>query len=375
MLEKQIDPIFNMTSTHTGASADNALVSNSNSDHKGSDDSGSSSDANSFSDPFEEQDVPQAQAAPVSTIQPAGETDDDYAMTFGSEGEGDTGDTEPQNGIPGTVAATSASQEPASRMAADAPPAATSAPAEQGRTISAPQVESHSMEVSAAPLSARAHNSVQGYKPSTPPPIYKSIQNGEIDIQQLLDNITANAELGAANAAPNSASTSSPTFPPGSSAFSHTSLPPRPQVLSKPPMHPAYAPQNGIRKYHAGSTYPAPPGTTPRAPGLPGSLIAAGAPGTHTDPRNGLPPPPAASFNSPPTSFSRPGENMPFAPQRGPQHSRGPSSADDGEDEGEVQWGPDVQKLYDAFLAEECRNVAEGVWDRFPMGSRLFIGK
>lgn len=65
---------------------------------------------------------------------------------------------------------------------------------------------------------------------------------------------------------------------------------------------------------------------------------------------------------------------MPFVLQRGPQHSRGPSSIGDVEDEGEIQWGPDMQKLYEAFLAEERRNVAEGVWDKYPMGSRLFIG-
>jgi hypothetical protein len=41
----------------------------------------------------------------------------------------------------------------------------------------------------------------------------------------------------------------------------------------------------------------------------------------------------------------------------------------------DVRWGPDVQKKYDTFLAEERNYVTEGQWDRFPNGSRLFIGK
>lgn len=38
-------------------------------------------------------------------------------------------------------------------------------------------------------------------------------------------------------------------------------------------------------------------------------------------------------------------------------------------------WGPEVQKKYDEFLHDERIYVTEGLWDRFPMGSRLFVGK
>jgi hypothetical protein len=41
----------------------------------------------------------------------------------------------------------------------------------------------------------------------------------------------------------------------------------------------------------------------------------------------------------------------------------------------DAKWGPEVQKLYDEFLADEQMYVTEGLWDRFPIGSRLFIGK
>jgi hypothetical protein len=40
----------------------------------------------------------------------------------------------------------------------------------------------------------------------------------------------------------------------------------------------------------------------------------------------------------------------------------------------EAPWGPEVQKKYDEFLHDERVYVTEGLWDRFPPGSRLFVG-
>ena len=34
-----------------------------------------------------------------------------------------------------------------------------------------------------------------------------------------------------------------------------------------------------------------------------------------------------------------------------------------------------MEKLYEEFLHDEAIYVAEGTWDRFPQGSRLFVGK
>ncbi|KAJ5582272.1 hypothetical protein N7535_000892 [Penicillium sp. DV-2018c] len=44
-----------------------------------------------------------------------------------------------------------------------------------------------------------------------------------------------------------------------------------------------------------------------------------------------------------------------------------------GNDE-DAWWGPEVQKKYDEFLHDERIYVTEGLWDRFPVGSRLFVG-
>ncbi|KAF7713050.1 Uncharacterized protein PECH_002177 [Penicillium ucsense] len=45
-----------------------------------------------------------------------------------------------------------------------------------------------------------------------------------------------------------------------------------------------------------------------------------------------------------------------------------------GKTDDDQPWGPEVQKKYDEFLHQERVYVTEGLWDRFPMGSRLFVG-
>ncbi|KIW28523.1 uncharacterized protein PV07_08181 [Cladophialophora immunda] len=43
-------------------------------------------------------------------------------------------------------------------------------------------------------------------------------------------------------------------------------------------------------------------------------------------------------------------------------------------DANERPWTPGTQALYDSFLEDERRYVTEGIWDKFPQGSRLFVG-
>jgi hypothetical protein len=40
----------------------------------------------------------------------------------------------------------------------------------------------------------------------------------------------------------------------------------------------------------------------------------------------------------------------------------------------DIRWPPEIQAEYDQFLHDERNYVSEGVWDRFPPGSRLFVG-
>ncbi|OOQ86523.1 putative arginine/serine-rich splicing factor [Penicillium brasilianum] len=99
------------------------------------------------------------------------------------------------------------------------------------------------------------------------------------------------------------------------------------------------------------------------------------APGTESG-TGDLPPPPMASFQQQgPSSAaeSQGSQEGSTAYKRGRLDkllNRGgkPLSDDD------QPWGPEVQKKYDEFLHDERIYVTEGLWDRFPVGSRLFVG-
>lgn len=75
--------------------------------------------------------------------------------------------------------------------------------------------------------------------------------------------------------------------------------------------------------------------------------------------QNGLPPPPSASFQQSGASYPLPSPSLPR-----------PLSAND--DEG--PFPPEVEALYQDFLSVEKRNVTDAKWEKFPDGSRLFIG-
>ncbi|RDW73788.1 hypothetical protein BP5796_07230 [Coleophoma crateriformis] len=320
-----------------------------------------SSPGSSFSDAYKEQ-PDQIQSIQVKVPEPAAEgddDDDDYAMTFDSEEEQEGQSVYqvvsenleqekaavpvavPTTEIPSTIL----SHEPS---IADVP-------------LNGPERDSKPTQASPPPSSSSLATAPVSDQPATQPAAqtsptqsqtqshpYADVASGGIDIQQLLDNITANAELSAASTV-GPTPTPTPVTPSytshtlgGTSLTSHASLPPRPQI----------------------SSY--------RPPGVPTALVAAGAPGTSSDPRSGLPPPPTASFRSPP--LSAPPHFSPALPTSGQDNPRQSVETSDGRDDADKRWSPSVQKIYDKFLSEERGYVAEGLWDRFPNGSRLFIG-
>jgi nuclear polyadenylated RNA-binding protein 3 len=127
-------------------------------------------------------------------------------------------------------------------------------------------------------------------------------------------------------------------------------LPPQPSSQSQSGPFPTVAiPQLPV---------PTVPATVTTSPNLPPNPLA----GIHNLP----PTPSAASNNNPPPSLPKP----PHVRQRSMSQS---SSV---EDEGEGKpFTPEEEKAYDEFLSEEREYVSKGQWDRFPAGSRLFIGK
>lgn len=388
VLRNQIDPVFNMTSTHIDPLPPQSLVpAPADSQPSIGDNPGERTPSadSSFSDAYREQ--PEKTKEEDEKTKDADLAVDDYAKTFDSDGDEQMSSqdlSQPNieqeaESSPATVPATdlpSSSYEPALALVSDndVPNEATHTSPSPSLPTAAEAVPDNLSNGSAVTPSIMEHNSatdnasVESTIPQTH--TYEAITSGDIDIQQLLDNITANAEkndpkptTSALSSTPNPSS-----LPRGSSSLpAHASLPPRPQI----PQNRNYP--DDIQKYHAG-----PPGVPQQANlyrpvGAPPSLIGAGAPGTSTDPRGGLPPPPVASFR-PPSSAN------PMSPSSYNHPNRPPGSARpfDGGDEAndvDARWGPDVQKKYDEFLEDERRYVTEGMWDRFPKRSRLFIGK
>lgn len=387
VLRNQIDPVFNMTSTHIAASDTFTFDTESQpsiSNHKivvpkmayqstvlpvGRSPS-SIIDDGDMADTYGEDDR-------IEEIKPqvTEEGSDDYAKTFDSddieEGEMENvANPEADQQLRFSLAPVSANETSVSTQLDPSPTATSSYPTKQD--ISSPLAQ---------PIPSQPYGINTSGMPPTTTHSYEDIANGGIDIQQLLDNITANAENAEAS---KSASATSPIINHGhsysnsgnSSLPTHSSLPPRPQTHSKQPMHSSYVPHDDMRKFHAGPPNALQNHAAYRPPGMSTPLVAgAGAPGTSTDPRNGLPPPPAASFTSP---IHLQAHNSAFSPARNNQlrqsDDSGEVSTTDGREDTDTPWPPRIQKLYDTFLDDERRYVTDGLWDIFPNGSRLFIG-
>ena len=203
---------------------------------------------------------------------------------------------------------------------------------------------------------------------------------GGINIQTLLDNLSpsianATASQGEqSDAVPVSADSShisaTDTAISPSSIQGNPNLPPRPPPQEKPISHPNYSAVDDIRLFHPHSQK-APASNnnsqhnvvSPQTGAAP--ILTIGA--------NGLPPPPPASFQG---STQTPTDQIqsPSTAVQDQQKDAGKSPDKGSVSDEEVQWGPDVQKIYDDFLQDERKYVTEGQWDKFPANSRLFIG-
>ena len=158
-------------------------------------------------------------------------------------------------------------------------------------------------------------------------------------------------------------------------------LPPRPPPQEKPAIHPNYTPGEDIRSYHylqtqnttAHKSYTSQPNNSYRPtqdfpPPASGATVGA----------NGLPPPPLATFQQP-SSKDLQSQRSPIISQHRNRDGHGKNSEKStmamDQEEDEVPWTPDIEKKYAEFLVNEAVYVTEGLWDRFPPGSRLFVGK
>jgi hypothetical protein len=206
-----------------------------------------------------------------------------------------------------------------------------------------------------------------------------SAGNG-VDFQNLLDNLPSST---AASAPPVPGNTIfagdapiSPQAAVGEASQFSLGLPPRPPPQEKPSIHPNYNPSDDIRSYHQLPAQTSPSSSNPYASQQsnyqstqgPNALSPAVAPGTSLG-SSALPPPPIASFQQPASVAMETQDASPVTKKNGPV-DRQPTRSDE-----DTPWGPEVQKKYDEFLRDERVYVTEGLWDRFPYGSRLFVGQ
>lgn len=382
VLQNQIDPVFNMTSTHitslppqplVAASADSQPTTAEDRDVR------SPSADSSFSDAYKEEQPGEKQGEGENALEGNQDKDtDDYAMTFDSDGEEQTDSQDLSQANIEQEAETSSVAVPDADLphsdshdSSHAEVPATDVPQidQTTHTIPPPSLPASSDATTANEPNGStvvpdiAEQTLPAESTTSKPHTYEAIASGDIDIQQLLDNITANAEKNEPTpTTPAQPSTPNSTISKGSTTLpAHASLPPRPQI-----------PQNhypdDMQKYHAG-----PPGVSQQAK----SYRPVGAPpslGGVIAPEGGLPPPPIASFRPPSSSNINSPSSYNHINRLAVQGQSKSIGNEDEADDLDARWGPDVQNIYDEFLDNERMYVTEGIWDRFPKRSRLFIG-
>jgi hypothetical protein len=214
---------------------------------------------------------------------------------------------------------------------------------------------------------------------------YPSAEGG-VNYQTLLDNLSQST---ATATAVESLASRTAAEPVEAGTMAHTEaekplppaagLPPRPPPQEKPAIHPSYSANESIRSYHQLPN--ANTNTSSFSNQLPSyrqdtsmpPVNVAPLPSTTFRAANGLPPPPALG------TYQQPQQNVPQhgSPTVQMLHDREIVSSPKlrGGSEGEdIKWPPEIQAEYDQFLHDERNYVTEGVWDRFPPGSRLFVG-
>ncbi|KAJ4137836.1 nuclear polyadenylated RNA-binding protein 3 [Fusarium equiseti] len=374
VLQETVDTIDAMVAAASAvADAANGSVNNNGPDLEpflGADDDNIVDD-DSLNDPYGEDDadaiiqqVPQPQVE-----QELPDSNDDYAKTFDSPigpEEGEDGDIQPQDvsSLPRESNDISLSSDHLTSHPSQVSYTVhnTSLPAQPGQHASSSA--SHASLEAQAFGAATAITSQPSNLP-TPSPSAANLggnnaagsANASTDIQRLVADLTAPvdsnrvAELSVPSTTgdqSNEYSTSSSDFPPSAS------LPPRPPQSQT-------LPQTYASQHHPGSINASiPPGlAAPPTPGQPSTYVATGAPVAVPDVLGEYPVPSGSGLqaNVAITSLNAP----PYPPQPVPYNADQAQEAE-------------YQRQWDQFLADERQYMSEAKWDRFPEGSRIFIG-
>ncbi|KAA8566610.1 hypothetical protein EYC84_009155 [Monilinia fructicola] len=193
VLRNQIDQTFNMTTTHEPSKP--VLVVPETIESSPSD--------TRFSDAYDEKDEDTTEAK-------AEEEDgsDGYAMTFDSDGE-EHSDSHDQSQAVDQKSNSLSNTVPTSELSTSLPNDRSATFDTQNGPETQPRPTTPSLTVASIPQPTAAQSSDDTQNPTIKTESTNSEDtNGDIDIQQLLDNITANAEINAQAARPNSSSSS-----------------------------------------------------------------------------------------------------------------------------------------------------------------------
>ncbi len=220
------------------------------------------------------------------------------------------------------------------------------------------------------------------------PKLEPDVKSEGVNYQALLDILTPSSSTAppAENIASISTTSSSRTPNPLSPSSLQTpiatlpmpaGLPARPPPQEKPAIHPNYTPGEDIRSYHKppvqGSNAPTSYNVQSNNPQRPtqGYIHNNGvAP-------NGMPPPPLATFQQPMPTVNQPQrspQTQHFFQKENQRRNGGRQAPEPYDGEDQYSRRPDIERSYEQFLQDEAIYVSEGTWDRFPQGSRLFVG-
>ena len=392
VLQNQIDPVFNLMSTHIEQAVSGGGKEVSKSQYN-------------FS-------VPDQVATETSKVEnevvnnghtPQGHDSDhgdkDYVLAFDNEDLGEEQDTDTFSNHSPSSAAQSSAFIPAHET--------LSPPLRDGALQRAFTQGQNSLSESLTFISgpsrlSQAPSTTQDQDPGHMQTAFETaddqMQEDGVNYQTLLDNLSPSTATAPTTEVPSSlpaaAASTASNAPRPSSAESPISalpippgLPPRPPPQDKPAIHPHYTTGEDIRSYHyphnsnSNSTTQTSsiPQTSSNNSYRPAQGYGHPPPPNASIGSNGLPPPPLATFQQPPAQANQPPQASSGLTQSGQPDDPGTTSNASvtvtEEGESRAPWPPEVQRLYTEFLHDEAIYVAEGTWDKFPPGSRLFVGE
>lgn len=202
---------------------------------------------------------------------------------------------------------------------------------------------------------------------------------GGVNFQQLLDNLS-HPNPGATIPAVSSAENSSLHQAPAGESLKSQGIPAHLQAQSHDSIQAHYTPNVEVAYHQLPSAHDAAATASPAYSAQPSNI----QPQTQSQPfniasgevsavNNLLPP--ISTYPKPPSTGAESQGSLQeplLASKKGRVDKQGrPIKLSDDD----MPWGPEVQKKYDEFLHDERIYVTEGLWDRFPMGSRLFVGQ